>query len=131
METIENIKVGDLVLTHKGRFRPVTQLIRKEYNDWDFSEDGRIRQSVRMRSLADAAEQKIVIVDMVAPMIEQRDIFDADMTVWVDTIKEGRYEDTNRAFTQPIDPTFRIVTQNSTKWAKVIVEHINNGIKSS
>ena len=31
MRKIEDIKVGDQVLTHKGRFRPVTKLIRKEY----------------------------------------------------------------------------------------------------
>lgn len=98
--------------------------VRTEYNDWDFSEDGRIRQSVRMRNLADAAEQQIVIVDMIAPMPEQRDIFKADITIWVDTIIESRYEDTNRAFTKPISPTFRVVTQDSVKWAEIISKYI-------
>ena len=32
---ISEIKVGDLVLTHKGRFRRVTQLIKHEYNGED------------------------------------------------------------------------------------------------
>jgi len=32
MRPIENIKVGDLVLTHKGRFRKVTSLIKKDYD---------------------------------------------------------------------------------------------------
>jgi intein/homing endonuclease len=31
MKPIEEIMVGDLVLTHKGRFRPVTKLIQKNY----------------------------------------------------------------------------------------------------
>lgn len=32
MKPIEDIKIGDLVLTHKGRFRPVTELIKKRYD---------------------------------------------------------------------------------------------------
>jgi adenylylsulfate kinase len=98
--------------------------IRKQYNDWDFSEDGRIRQSVRMRNLADQAEQEIVLIDMVAPMAEQRDIIDAQFIVWVDTIREGRFEDTNRMFTPVNNCDFRVVTQDSKKWAKSIVELI-------
>ena len=96
--------------------------IREKYNDWDFSEEGRIRQSVRMRNLADDAEQAVVIVDMVAPMQEMRDIFDATFTVWVDTIKEGRFEDTNRAFLPPTKYNYRVITQDSAKWSKIIVE---------
>ena len=98
--------------------------IRKQYNDWDFSEDGRIRQSVRMRNLADEAEQEIVLIDMIAPMTEQRDIIDAHFTVWVDTIKEGRFEDTNRMFTPVTNFDIRIVTKDSKKWAKVVSELI-------
>lgn len=37
MVPIEKIKVGDLVLTHKGRFRPVTRLIKKKYDGKLFS----------------------------------------------------------------------------------------------
>ena len=96
--------------------------IREKYNDWDFSEEGRIRQGVRMRNLADDAEQDIVMVDMVAPMQEMRDIFDATFTVWVDTIKEGRFEDTNRAFLPPTKYNYRVVTQDSEKWSKIIAE---------
>lgn len=34
MKKIEDIKIGDLVLTHKGRFKPVTELIQKKYNGY-------------------------------------------------------------------------------------------------
>jgi adenylylsulfate kinase len=61
--------------------------VRKEYNDWDFSEAGRIRQSVRMRTLADAmTDVDYVICDFVAPLVEMRNNFKADWTGWVDTI---------------------------------------------
>src|SRR5690606_33018557 len=31
MKSIEDIKIGDMVLTHVGRFRRVTELIKKKY----------------------------------------------------------------------------------------------------
>jgi adenylylsulfate kinase len=98
--------------------------IREKYNDWDFSEDGRMRQSVRMKHLADESNADIVLIDMVAPMQEQRDIFDANFTVWVDTIKEGRFEDTNRMFAAPTTCDFRVVTKDSKHWSKIIADQI-------
>lgn len=98
--------------------------VRKKYNDWDFSHDGRIRQSIRMRDLADLSNSDYVVCDFVAPLIEMRNNFKADWTVWIDTIKEGRYEDTNKAFVQPEVYDFRIIEQNSEKWSKFIVEHV-------
>jgi adenylylsulfate kinase len=63
--------------------------VRKKYNDWDFSEEGRIRQSHRMRELADLmVECDYVICDFVAPLVEMRNNFKADWTVWVDTIDQ-------------------------------------------
>lgn len=75
--------------------------VRAKYDDWDFSEEGRIRQAHRMRKLADEDTNKYFIADFVAPLSEMRDIFDADYTVWMDTIQEGRFEDTNKTFIKP------------------------------
>lgn len=74
--------------------------IRTEYNDWDFSLEGRRRQAQRMRYLADGIVKagKICVADFVAPTKEARDQFDADYVVWMDTIKEGRFEDTNQMY---------------------------------
>lgn len=94
--------------------------IRKEYNDWDFSTEGRIRQSRRIRDLADKIECDYVIADFVAPLQEMRDIFSADFTVWVDTIAEGRFEDTNKAFVKPILYDFKVSTQEAEYWGNVI-----------
>jgi len=99
--------------------------VRKEYNDWDFSEAGRIRQSQRMRSLADTmTDCDYVICDFVAPLVEMRNNFKADWTVWVDTIDKGRYEDTNKAFVPPEVYDFRITEQNAEKWGEFIAAHI-------
>jgi len=98
--------------------------IRTQYNDWDFSTEGRVRQSVRMRDLADAANTDYAIVDFVAPLVEQRNNFKADWTVWIDTIERGRFEDTNRAFVPPEVYDFRITEQNAERWVEFVGEHI-------
>jgi len=78
--------------------------VREQFNDWDFSHNGRIRQSERMRDLANSSsnESKYVIVDFIAPFQETRDIFDADFTVWVNRIETSIYQNTNNLFEKPI-----------------------------
>ena len=98
--------------------------IRKKYNDWDFSNEGRIRQSLRMFQFAIECTGEFVICDFVAPLVEMRNNFKADWTIWVDTIKEGRYEDTNKAFIPPEQYDFRVTEQNCEKWAEFIGDHI-------
>lgn len=91
--------------------------IRKKYNDWDFTDGGRIRQAYRMASLAFVSTAEYVIADFVAPMSVMRTYFDADWTVFVDTIDEGRFEDTNKVFEPPEKYDFRIVDSNTWPWA--------------
>jgi len=98
--------------------------IRRKYNDWDFSNDGRIRQSIRMFQFSMEAGGDYVICDFVAPLVEMRNNFKADWTIWMDTIKEGRYEDTNKAFIEPEQYDFRVNEQDCEKWAEFIGEHI-------
>ena len=77
--------------------------VRKKYNDWDFTREGRIRQAQRMRHLADGVVMagKIAVADFVCPTYITRLEFDADFTVWMDTIKQSPYEDTNALFETP------------------------------
>ena len=99
--------------------------IREQYNDWDFSEAGRIRQARRMRELADKlTAYDYMIADFVAPLVEMRNVFKADWTVWMDTIREGRYADTNAMFVEPEVYDFRVPEQNCEKWADFAKEHI-------
>jgi adenylylsulfate kinase len=98
--------------------------IRKKYNDWDFSREGRIRQSIRMFDFAVSCSGDFVICDFVAPLTEQRNNFKADWTIWMDTIDAGRYEDTNRAFESPEVYDFRVTEKNAEKWAEFVGDHI-------
>jgi adenylylsulfate kinase len=98
--------------------------VRQQYNDWDFSHEGRIRQSLRLRELADASNKDFVVCDFVAPLSETRDNFDAQWTIWMDTIKEGRFEDTNRVFVPPTIYDFRITEKDAERWAEFIGMHI-------
>ena len=100
--------------------------IRKAANDWDFSEEGRKRQAKRM---SDAAlkikkEGNDVIADFICPTPEARELFPADYIIWVDTIKEGRFEDTNQMFVKPEKFNFHVTTQDAKIWASKIVEEL-------
>jgi len=77
--------------------------VRKECDDWDFSLAGRERQLQRMRILAEQASDKgkIAICDFICPLEEYRELFDADFEIFVDTIEEGRFDDTNQMFERP------------------------------
>ena len=101
--------------------------IRKAANDWDFSEEGRIRQSKRMadEALKIKSEGNIVIADFICPTPEARKLFPADYVIWVDTIKEGRFEDTNQMFIKPEKYDFHVTSQKAEKWAPKIYEDLN------
>ena len=98
--------------------------VRKSFNDWDFSYEGRIRQSHRMFELAEQSDVDFVICDFVAPLVEMRNNFKADWTIWIDTIEQGRFEDTNKLFIQPEVYDFRITEQNAEVWAPIVAQKI-------
>jgi adenylylsulfate kinase len=98
--------------------------VRKQFDDWDFSEAGRIRQSKRMYDLSATCGTDYALCDFVAPLVEMRNNFKADWTIWMDTIREGRYADTNKMFVEPEIYDFRVNEQNAEKWADFIADHI-------
>lgn len=86
--------------------------VRKQYNDWDFSHQGRIRQSHRMRDLADDSHAKFVICDFVAPLNEMRTVYNADYTIWMDTIQRSQFADTNTMFVPPTSLEYNLRITN-------------------
>tara|TARA_Y100001970_G_scaffold55710_1_gene70568 strand:+ start:321 stop:728 length:408 start_codon:yes stop_codon:yes gene_type:complete len=96
--------------------------IRKAANDWDFSLEGRKRQAKRMcdEALRIKKEGNNVIADFICPTPEARKLFPADYIIWVDTIKEGRFEDTNQMFVKPEKFDFHVTTQDAKLWASKI-----------
>ncbi len=101
--------------------------VRKEANDWDFSEEGRKRQAKRMAEFAIKLKKEgnYVVADFIAPTPEARKLFPADFIIWVDTIKECRFEDTNQIFVKPEKYDFHVTTQDAKNWASKIIEEIN------
>ena len=100
--------------------------VREEADDWDFSEEGRLRQNQRMLSLCENAEAegKIAIADFVAPFEKARNNFSADYEIFVDTIKEGRFEDTNKVFERPYVSDYNVHEQRGDVDAKIIAYEI-------
>ena len=100
--------------------------VRREANDWDFSEEGRSRQAKRMADLAEKykKEGKNVVCDFICPTPKARKLFNADFTIWVDTIKKGRFEDTNQMFKKPEKYDFHVTTQDAKVWASQIIKEI-------
>ena len=100
--------------------------VRRSANDWDFSEEGRKRQSKRMAKLALKIKLKgnYVVADFICPTPEARSLFPADYIIWVDTIKQGRFEDTNQMFVKPEKFDFHVTTQDAKVWAPKIFEDL-------
>ena len=100
--------------------------VRKAANDWDFSKEGRKRQAKRMADLALKlkSDGNNVIADFICPTPEARKLFPADYIVWVDTIKAGRFDDTNQMFVKPEKYNFHVTTQDAKIWAPKILEDL-------
>ena len=100
--------------------------VRKESDDWDFSEEGRKRQAMRMWTYAEEAvdANRTVVADFVCPTEHTRKQFNADYTVWMDTIKKGRFEDTNKMFEPPTHYDFKVTHMEADMWAFLIKQDI-------
>ena len=100
--------------------------VRKEANDWDFSAEGRIRQAKRMWTKAQEYKNQgnHVVADFICPTPAARALFPADFIIWVDTIKEGRFDDTNKMFIKPDKYNFHVTTQDAKNWAPKIFKEI-------
>ena len=100
--------------------------VRKKANDWDFSEEGRKRQAIRMADFALKLrkDNNYVVADFICPTPEARSLFPSDYVIWVDTIKEGRFEDTNKMFVKPDKYNFHVTTQDAKNWAPKIIKEI-------
>ena len=100
--------------------------VRKAADDWDFSEEGRKRQAKRMADFALKlkSDGNFVVADFICPTPEARSLFPADYIIWVDTINEGRFEDTNQMFIKPEKYDFHVTSQDASVWAKKILKEI-------
>ena len=85
-------------------------IIRKEFNDWDFSELGRERQAKRMKENAIKSNKQWVVLDFVCPKEKFRKLIDPEILIFMDTIEKSRFDDTNVIFERPnnkVDYSFK------------------------
>jgi adenylylsulfate kinase len=115
-------KLADELAKLTGFTRLNADYIRTLCDDWDFSYKGRIRQAKRLKRLSNKYDNSIT--DFVAPTEEIRKIFNADILIWMDTIKESKYKDTNILFSFPSNYDYRIKTKEANKWSKLIINEI-------
>ena len=100
--------------------------VRKEANDWDFSAEGRTRQATRMwnKALEFKKQGNNVVADFVCPTPAARALFPADFIIWMDTIKEGRFDDTNKMFVKPEKYDFKVTSMDAKVWAEKIYQEL-------
>ena len=105
-----------LIKLYEANNRPFLWLngdkVRAAYNDWDFSVEGRKRQTLRMKSLADSASNIDIIIDYVCPLVEYRQIINPTHLVYIDTHDRTPYEDTKNIF-EPVVGADIVVSSKS------------------
>ena len=95
--------------------------LRRAFDDWDFSEEGRLRQSTRMAALANLSCKQYIVADFVAALSQQREIFSPDFVIWMNTITSGRYGDTNEAFQPPTSCDIQFNSFEEVSLEKVLI----------
>ena len=98
--------------------------VRKEYDDWDFTLGGRMRQASRMHQLSKNQEVDFVICDFVCATPVMWFLFGPHITIWMDTETKSEYKDTDKIFTPPNICDYHIKTKD----AEVHAKRILNGI---
>lgn len=84
------------------------------WTDLDFSISCRMIQAQRMGALSDILYEQgfNVIADFVCPTKTTKELFGQAKVIWMDTIKESRYEDTNQLFEEPTEYYLKITDFN-------------------
>jgi adenylylsulfate kinase len=103
--------------------------VRTKYDDWDFTLEGRMRQAQRMKHLADGVIMagKIAVADFICPTEKARLEFNPTYTVWMDTIEEGRFKDTNAMFEKPAKSDYHVkqwFTDTDQQLSKIVQNYI-------
>jgi uncharacterized membrane protein len=120
--TLSQNLVKRLMLTHSVSWFNADS-VREQFNDWDFSPKGRNRQVQRMIDLSNNCGSDFAICDFVCPTKELQDAFNADILVWMDTITEGRFVDTNKMFQPPINVDYHVLSWED-NWVRFIAEDL-------
>jgi len=120
--TLSQDLVKRLMLTHSVSWFNADS-VREQFDDWDFTPSGRERQMQRMIDLSKNCGSDFAICDFVCPTEELRNKFNADVVVWMDTITQGRFEDTNKMFEPPLNADYHVLDWTD-PWDKFIADDL-------
>ena len=88
-------------------------IVRNQYDDWDFSKEGRVRQAERFGELARHSDNEYVVLDFICPLEQCRNVIKADYIIWMDTVKSSEYKDTDAVFEIPLKSADTIISNLS------------------
>lgn len=109
-------------------------VMRRLHDDWDFSSVGRHRQAERMGDYASLCKKNgiVAIADFVCPTNKTRQLFDTqgdtDYIVWMDTVQQSEYHDTDAMFEKPSYYNIRVTNFDQTdhvvdEITRTVIEH--------
>jgi len=98
------------------------------HKDLGFSKEDRLEHSRRLGKLCEFSSKygSFSVADFVCPTEEARELFNADFTIWVDRIEEGRFEDTNKMFEAPSSYDIRLSSGTPQEWMDAVMTALNN-----
>jgi len=98
--------------------------VREKFNDWDFTAEGRQRQMKRMQDHVrkSVAKGRYGVADFVCPTDELRTKFMPEYVIWMNTIEQSRFEDTNKLFEAPTGTVDVEVTAEAW-WTDNAIDH--------
>ena len=103
--------------------------VRADLNrDLGFTSEDRAEQARRMGALSRLLSNQghTVIADFVCPTEETRAAFGhSDITIWMDTIQQSRFEDTNTLWETPTKFDYRFTSYDSEGQTNLIIAHSN------
>lgn len=98
--------------------------VRQEISsDLGFEEKDRLEHARRMGKMVEFASKygTFAVADFVCPTKKARELFNADIVIWVDRIQEGRFEDTNKMFEKPDDADLVLREGTPQEWLEQVM----------
>jgi hypothetical protein len=93
-------------------------------SDLGFAPEDRVEHARRMGEMARmlSGQGLIVVIDFICPTTDTRTAFGKpDILVWMDTITEGRFEDTNKLWEVPTEFDYHFVSYDSKGQTDLII----------
>ena len=97
-------------------------------SDLGFTPKDRVEHSRRLGEMARmlSGQGLIVVVDFICPTLDARTAFGKpNILVWMDTITEGRFEDTNKLWEKPTEFDYHFVSYDSKGQTDLIIVQSN------